>query len=65
MITRGQFLTMGIIYTMLIAAIVAFMENPPAVPIFGVAVAWFSIGRVWERLPTHRNPDMPVRWGRQ
>lgn len=65
MISRCQLVTMAVVYTVLIFTMVAVMDNPPAAPVFGVAAAWFSIGRAWERLPARRhNPETPVKWGR-
>jgi len=67
MISRRQLVVLGLLYTVLIVVTVAVMPDPPAAPIFGVAVAWFSIGRAWDRLPIPSAPlpDKPMKWGRQ
>lgn len=63
MISRRQLVMMGIVYTAVVAAAISVMTDPPAVLVFGVAVAWFSIGKAWDRLPKAEAP--PMKWGRQ
>jgi len=64
MIPRGQLVVMGGAYTAVVALAVAVMDDPPAVMVFAVAFAWFSIGRAWDRLPA-TPPKSKHRWGRQ
>lgn len=65
MISRVQIALLGVVYTTMIVLVVAVVTDPPAVTVIGVAVAWFSIGRAWERLPRGRQSKRPIRWGRQ
>lgn len=64
MISRTQLLVMAIIYTVLVAGAVA-VTNVSGGVVFGVAVAWFSIGRAWDRLPISGGARSAPKWGRQ
>lgn len=62
MMSTRQIVGLAVVYTIMVAVAVSFADVPGAV-VFGVASAWFSVGRMVGRsdaVPTRR-----TRWGRQ
>lgn len=62
MIGTRQIIGLAVAYTIVVATGVSFADASGAV-VYGVALAWFSVGRRIGR--GDAVPTRPTRWGRQ